>query len=121
MSGRTLIIAVMGIILATSVILYNIGASSTKITQNFDNYYLRQTGQNAAQSGVNVAITQLGIDPTWRAGFTNLSVMGSTVNITVKDANFTSGTPPVSSPVVQITSIATTKVGTLSTRIDTCI
>src|SRR5690348_16741030 len=109
MSGRTLIIAVMGIILATSVILYNIGASSTKITQNFDNYFLRQNGQNAAQSGVNVAITQLGIDPTWRTGFTNLSMLGSTVTISLRDTTFLMGSPGVSTPVVRIISVATTK------------
>ena len=85
MSGRAIIIVVTGIIIISSIIFYNIEASSTKITANFNDYFLRQSAQNIAQSGVNLALRQLGTDRTWRTGFTNLSMLGGVVNVNARD------------------------------------
>ena len=90
MSGRALIIVVTGIIMITSVILYNIGASSTKITANFNNYFLRQTAQNTAETGANLALRQLGNSPAWRTGFPLLSIFGGKVSVRVYDTTFAS-------------------------------
>ncbi len=88
MSGRALIIVVTGIIITTSIILYNISASSTTIVQNLNNYYLRQSAQNIAQSGVNLCLTQLGTDRNWRTGFTLLNMMGGKLSVRVFDTSY---------------------------------
>ena len=88
MSGRALIIVVTGIIITTSVILHNISASSTKISANFNNYYLRQTCQNIAQTGVNLSLRQLTADRTWRTGYSDLTLLGGNASVNVADATF---------------------------------
>ncbi|HJW28340.1 MAG TPA: hypothetical protein VJ508_03720 [Saprospiraceae bacterium] len=88
MSGRALIIVVTGIIITTSVILYNISASSTKIVDNLNNYYLRQSAQDIAQSGVNLVLRQLNNDRTWRAGYSLKGMLGGKVSVSVVDTTF---------------------------------
>lgn len=85
MSGRAIIIVVTGIIIISSIIFYNIEASSTRITANFNDYYLRQSAQNIAQSGVNLALRQLGVNRAWRTGFTNLTMLSGVVNVSARD------------------------------------
>lgn len=85
MSGRAIIIVVTGIIIISSVIFYNIEAASTRITANFNDYYLRQSAQNVAQSGVNLALRQLGNNRLWRAGFANLTMLGGQVTVKLYD------------------------------------
>ena len=88
MSGRALIFTVLGIIMASSLILYNISASSTRIVENVNGYYLRQTGRNIAQSGVNISLNQLGLDRTWRAGFLLKDMFGGKVSVRVWDTTY---------------------------------
>jgi hypothetical protein len=106
MSGRAIIIVVTGIIIISSVIFYNIEAASTRITANFNDYFLRQSAQNVAQSGVNLALRQLGNDRTWRAGFTDLTMLNGVATVTAKDTMYHG----VSSVV--ITSTGTVEAGT---------
>src|SRR5512143_3242908 len=106
MSGRALIIVVTGIIITTSVIIYNISATSTGIVANFNNYYLRQTAQNLAHSGANLALTQLGKDRTWRAGFNALKMFNGRASVTVTDEAYAG----VSS-AIKIVSIGTAEYG----------
>ena len=91
MSGRALIIVVTGIIITTSVILLNIGASSTRIVQNVNNYFLRQSAQNIAQSGVNVAMRQLGNNYAWRASSSPwvVKMLGGRASVRVFDTSYT--------------------------------
>src|SRR5882762_8205668 len=90
MSGRALIIVVTGIIITTSIILYTIGASSTRIVRNVNQYYSRQSAQNIAQSGVNLAIRRLVNDYTWRANGTpwTLNMMGGKASIRAFDGSY---------------------------------
>jgi hypothetical protein len=85
MSGRAIIIVVTGIIIISSVIFYNIEAASTRITANFNDYWLRQNAQNIAQSGVNLALRQLTNNRTWRTGFSNLAMLGGSVSVSATD------------------------------------
>jgi hypothetical protein len=88
MSGRAIIVVVTGIIIISSVIFYNIEAASTRITANFNEYYLRQSAQNIAQSGANLALRQLGNDRTWRTGFSNLSISSGKADVVLFDTVF---------------------------------
>jgi hypothetical protein len=106
MSGRALIIVVTGIIITTSVILYNISATSNGIVANFNNYYLRQTAQNLAHSGANLALTQLGKDRTWRSGFGWVKMFNGGATVSLKDEAYAG----VSS-AIRIVSIGTAEFG----------
>src|SRR5262245_37881777 len=89
MSGKALIIVVTGIIIVTSIILSTIGASSTRIVKNVGEYYSRQSAQDIAQSGVNIAIRQLVNDYTYRANTPwTLDMLGGKASIRVFDASF---------------------------------
>ncbi len=88
MSGRALIIVVTGIIIITSVILYNISAASTKITANFNNYFLRQSAQNIAHSGANLCLRQVGNTRTYRTNGWAVDMLGGRAFMTIQDTNY---------------------------------
>ncbi|HTK80761.1 MAG TPA: hypothetical protein VL633_00565 [Bacteroidota bacterium] len=90
MSGKALIIVVTGIIIVTSVILTTIGATSMRIVENVGQYYSRQSAQNIAQSGVNLAIRRLVNDQTWRANGApwELNMLGGKASIRAFDGSF---------------------------------
>ena len=94
MSGRAIIIIVMGIIIVSSIIILNIEASSTNITANFNNYYLRQSAQDIAQSGVNMGLRQLVYNGAWRTGFPLMNLLYGKVIVSAFDTTF-AGTPVV--------------------------
>jgi len=113
MSGRAIIILVTGVIIITGTIMHNIQAASTRIVKNYTDYYMRQNNQNYAQSGVNLAMTELGKDRKWRTGFTGLSLSDGVVNVDLTDVLFDS------IPVVRIRSVAETDYGIGPRRRDT--
>ncbi|HTK80762.1 MAG TPA: hypothetical protein VL633_00570 [Bacteroidota bacterium] len=118
MSGRALIIVVTGIIITTSIILYNIGTSSTKIVQNLNDYYSHQSARNIAQSGVNLAIRRLVNDYTYRATTPwTVDMLGGRASILVTNATF--DTFKVNT--VRIYSIGIEDPGTTLQRSDTSI
>jgi hypothetical protein len=89
MSGKALIIVVTGIIITTSIILYNIGASSTRIVENMSKYYSRQSAQDRAQSGVNLAVRRLTNSRTWRANTPwVVNMLGGRASIRAFDASY---------------------------------
>ncbi len=96
MSGRAIIVVVTGIIIISSVIFYNIEAASTRITANFNDYYLRQSAQNIAQSGINLSLRQLANNRTWRTGFSNLNSLGGKVTVKLVDTVFAGVTNAIS-------------------------
>jgi hypothetical protein len=113
MSGKAIILLVTGVIIISSMIMYNVEASSTRIVKNFTDYYMRQNTQNIAQSGVNLARAQLGIDRNWRAGFSNLKLVDGVVNVTVDTTRFDGV------PVIRVKSIAESDYGNKHYRRDT--
>ena len=88
MSGRALLIVVTGVIIISSVILHNVSASSTKITANFNDYFLRQSAQNIAQSGVNLGLRRLVNDSTWRNSTWPVNMLAGKVLIRAFDTTF---------------------------------
>lgn len=115
MSGKAIIVLVTGVIIITATIMFNIEAASTRIVKNFSDYYMRQSTQNIAQSGVNLAITQLGKDRNWRAGFANLALLDGIVNVRVYDTKFDS------IPAVAVHSVGETDYGHNQKRRDTSV
>lgn len=115
MSGKAIIVVVTGVIIITGMIMLNIAASSTEIVRNFGDYYLRQNNQNYAQSGVNLALTELGEDRNWRAGFSNLRIGDGVVDVRVYETMFDS------IPSIAIFSVSELDYGSGQMRTDTSI
>src|SRR5258708_38174197 len=88
MSGRAIILLVVGIIVVSGTILYRIEAASTAIVSNSVGYHKKQSARNIAQTGVNLSLTPLGYDNTWRTGFTGLNMLSGKVTVTVFDTTY---------------------------------
>ncbi|TLY32691.1 MAG: hypothetical protein E6K56_02655 [Ignavibacteria bacterium] len=115
MSGRAIIIIVVGIIVVSGIILYNIEAASVSITQNVNRFYSGREAQNIAQSGVNVALGQLANDRQWRTGFPYMKMLGGKVSVTVSDSIW------YGQKVIKIVSVGIMNSGTASEERDTSI
>jgi hypothetical protein len=88
MSGKAIIIIVAGIIMISGIILYRIEASSTNIVKNVNAYYYRQTAQNLAQSGANMALRAIANNNAWRTGFPLMNLQGEKVLVTAADSTW---------------------------------
>ncbi len=90
MGGRALIVTLLGIMLLSASVFYSITRSSADLMKNVDQYYSRQSAQNIAQSGANLAIQRLSTDQTWRQGYTLMSMFGGNVTVRLVDTTFKS-------------------------------
>jgi len=106
MTGRTIIIIVVGIIITAGIVLFRIEASSTNIVANVNQYYRQQTARNVAQTGVNMGLRQLASLSTWRTGFELMDVLNGKVAVAVLDTTFNSR------QVVRISATGYTSYGT---------
>src|ERR1051326_1363912 len=88
MSGRAIILIVVGIIVIAGTTLYNIEAASTNIVSNFSDYFNRQSAQNIAQSGVNLCLRQLETNRAWRTGFPLTNMLDGHVIVNVYDTTY---------------------------------
>jgi hypothetical protein len=88
MSGRAIILLVVGIIMVSGTILYRIEAASSAIVANSAGYQKMQTARNVAQSGVNLALRQLETNSAWRTGFSSLKMLSGTADVTLADTSF---------------------------------
>ncbi len=88
MTGRAIIIVVVGIIIVAGITLYNVEAASTRIVTNVNDHFSKQIALNIAESGVNMAITQLGVNRTWRTGYTSLTLLNGVASVSLYDTTF---------------------------------
>src|SRR6266850_8345608 len=88
MSGKAIIIIVVGIVVVSGIVLYNIEAGSIAITRNVDRFFSGRAAQNIAQSGVNMALRQLANDKDWRAGFPSIDMLGGKGFVEVSDSTW---------------------------------
>ena len=111
MTGRTIIIIVVGIIITTGTVLFRIEASSTNIVANVGQYYRQQTARNIAQTGVNMGLRQLSDYSNWRTGIALMDVLNGKTVVTALDTTFNTR------QVVRIQAIGIISYGTsLETR-----
>ena len=111
MTGRTIIIIVVGIIITTGTVLFRIEASSTNIVANVGQYYRQQTARNIAQTGVNMGLRQLSDYSNWRTGIALIDVLDGKTVVTALDTMFNTR------QVVRIQAIGIISYGTsLETR-----
>ncbi|MEK7671903.1 MAG: hypothetical protein AAB344_06765 [Bacteroidota bacterium] len=83
--------------------------------KNVDKYYLRQSAQNIAQSGANLALRQLATDRSWRTGFTLVDMLDGKVTVRLVDTTFKT------KYVTKIVSTGITNYGKSSERQETSI
>ncbi len=88
MTGRAIIIVVVGIIIVAGIVLYNIEAASTSIVSNLNAHFSKQMALNIAETGVNLALTQLAKNRDWRTGFNALPFQKGVVTVKVFDTTF---------------------------------
>ena len=83
MGGRAILLLIVGFSLIFLLMGQNFGRISTEAVSNFSQYYSTDISHNIALSGANMAANEIFLDPTWTAGFSNLSFQGGTMNVTV--------------------------------------
>lgn len=88
MSGRAIILLVVGIIMVSGVILYRIEAASTAIVANSTGYHKKQSARNIAQTGVNLALRQLAPNNTWRTSNWKIDMLGGRATVTAYDTSY---------------------------------
>jgi hypothetical protein len=115
MSGRAIIIVVVGIIVVSGIILYNIEAASVAITRNVNRFYSAREAQNIAQSGVNMALRQLSNNRGWRTGFPSVDMLGGNASVQVSDSTW------YGKRVIKIVSVGVLNQGQSSEERDTSI
>lgn len=83
MSGKAIFLVVMGFSLLFMIagLFYN--DVSGRMTDNYIEYFDQTTAHNIAVSGANMAANQIFLDPTWTAGYNNLSYQNGRLNVKV--------------------------------------
>ena len=115
MSGKAILVLVVGIIIIVGTVMFNIEAASTRIVRNFGDYYQRQTTLNISQAGINLGLAELTANRTWRAGYTRLKTSEGTVTVSLSDVILGG------SNAVKVASIGETDFGSSMSRRDTSI
>jgi len=117
MFGRAILFVLLLAFMLHGMILRGINAANNKQTENVIAVNYRHQGKNIAQSGVNLALTRLGTDTSWRAGIASadspMTLFGGTVYVTAVDTEF------FGKKVVKVSAIASTGPDPLHQRHDT--
>src|SRR5260221_11930418 len=88
MSGRAIIVIVVGVIIISATVLFRIEATSTAIVGNFTDEYRSQGAQNIAQGGLNLGLRPLANDKSWRTGFPTMSLLDGKVVVPAFDTTY---------------------------------
>ena len=115
MGGRALIVSLLGIMVLSVSIFLSITESSEDLMKNVDQYFLRQTAQNIAQSGVNLSLRRLADDPAWRSGYSYMAMMNGNLSVRLVDTMFDTKS------VVKVISTGITDYGKDTERRETSI
>ena len=115
MPGKALIILLAGAISLATITYLNIIKAGDNLAQASVSTYNASHVKNIAETGAQMAVRKMIVDTAWRAGFSNLSLMGGTVNVRCVDTTF------VGQTVVKVQSIARIQPGSVSERTYTAI
>lgn len=84
MGQQSIIIAILASFLLTMAVGGFMGAWSTS-TGTIATQFEEEQAMNVANSGVNLAISSLRLNKTWRSGYANLATSGGTVTVAIAD------------------------------------
>jgi hypothetical protein len=83
MFGKGAILMVIGFSLIFLIYIFQIFKFSTTAATAYDKYYSKTIATEIAISAANMSCNALYLDSTWVAGYSNVSFMGGTFNVTV--------------------------------------
>ncbi|RMD98515.1 MAG: hypothetical protein D6814_07430 [Calditrichaeota bacterium] len=85
--GRTLLILIFGFSAAFTLFSVSRNKRVVDSTERLASQFANYSVNNAAASGVYMALNQLYQDITWRAGYSNLNLNGDSISVTLEDSN----------------------------------
>jgi hypothetical protein len=82
MGGKALLFVVLGFSLTFLIIGQNFNRITLKATDNMTNYANSEISHDIASTGANIACNAFYLDPTWKAGYSNVPCQGGTYTVT---------------------------------------
>jgi len=83
MGGKATILLVIGFALIFLTFQYNFGSLTNRSVDNSITYFDKTLAYNIAVSGANMALNEIFMDPTWTAGYSNVSFNGGELDVAV--------------------------------------
>lgn len=83
MSGKAILLVVMGFSLLFMVAGQYYNSTAGSMTDNYVNYFNKTTSHNIAVSGANMAANEIFLDPTWTSGYNNLDYQDGKIYVSV--------------------------------------
>jgi len=83
MAGKAALFLVLGFSIIFLTIGKNFGGLSTRAVDNLTDYYTETVAHDIAVSGANMAANKVFLDPTWTAGYHDVSYANGNLNVTV--------------------------------------
>ncbi len=97
MGGKAILFLVIGFSTIFLIMEKNIGTASSRAVDNMTVYYTNMNVHDIAVSGANVGANQIFLDPTWTAGFNNVSFEGGSYTVSVDIINSFTNTRRITS------------------------
>lgn len=83
MAGKAALLLVVGFSLIFLAIGKNFGGLSTRAVDNLTDYYAETVSHDIAVTGANMAANRIFRDPTWTAGYNNITYQNGIMNVQV--------------------------------------
>ncbi len=99
--GRNAIFLVIGFTLIFVMTGRNLSSMGTTAFLTAINYYENTQGHNIAEVGANIACNQIFLNPSWRAGYSNVSFGGGTFSVVATNVSGTNYVQMVSTATYQ--------------------
>ena len=112
--GKALLIIALGFSTLFGTMTLNMSRHSLDSVRTFSDHYANTVARNTSTSGVYMALSKIYQDNTWRSGFSNISLNGSDLDVTLYDMN---SDPNLSSMELRVESSSTYENVTKSTEV----
>jgi hypothetical protein len=84
MSGRSILLLIMGFVTIFSVVGYKLNTVSVSAVENMVIYYENTVAKNIAVTGANIGANCLFLDETWTGEISSSSTFGGTMEVTLE-------------------------------------
>jgi hypothetical protein len=83
MTGKAILLVVIGFSLTFLIVGQNFGGLSNRAVDNYVTYQKETVAHNIAISGANIAANEIYMNPTWTQGYSNIPFQDGYLNVTV--------------------------------------
>ncbi len=87
MGGKAVLFLVVGFSMIFLVIGKNFGRITIDAAKNYSDSYSKSVSKNIAESGANLAVSQIYNDPLWTTGYDNINFLEGKLNVDVSIIN----------------------------------